>query len=129
MNQSQDAEHHQRDKGEQANPRLQEGIVLDFDRGDSNANQVNIQHHPLFELIEHQQDRAQIHAQNITEPQIGDGDDQHSRCADGAKEDHCCGNRVTLVSHLPDPRQQIGVNTHPQQMKAQQRFTPGERHQ
>ncbi|MNE43079.1 hypothetical protein D3C80_1372380 [compost metagenome] len=62
VNQRQDAQQHKGDEGKQPNTWLQEGVILHFNGRHPDAHQIDIQHHPLFKLLKHQQDRAQIHA-------------------------------------------------------------------
>ena len=72
MDKRQDTEQGEGDIGDKPDARLQEGVILHLNGGDADADQVNIQHHPLFEPLQHQQYRAQIHAQHVAQPQIGD---------------------------------------------------------
>ena len=129
MNKRQDAQQRQGDKRHQTDARLQEGVILHLDGGDADAHQIDIQHHPLFKLAEHQQHRPQVHPQHIAQPEIADGDHQQHRGDHRAKQYHGGGNRIALRGHLPDPLQDVGVDAYAQQMQAQQRFRPGERHE
>ena len=119
MDKRQDAQQRQGDKRHQADAGLQKGVILHLDGGDADAHQIDIQHHPLLELIEHQQHRAQVHPQHVAQPQIANRDHQQYRGDHRAKQHHRGGKRVALRGHLPNPLQDVGVNANSQQVKAQ----------
>ena len=129
MDKRQDAQQRQGDKRHQADAGLQKCVILHLDGGDADAHQIDIQHHPLLELIEHQQHRAQVHPQHVAQPEIANRDHQQHRGDHRAKQHHGGGKRVTLRGHLPDPLQDVGVDAHAQQVQAQQRLRPGKRHE
>lgn len=82
---------------------------------------VDIQHHPLLELLKHQKYRAQVHPQNIAEPQIGDSRHQHHRRADGAEQtiDAVSGSPPRVICQI---LHQVGIDAHAQQVQLQQRL-------
>ena len=72
MDKRQNTEQGEGNIGDKPDTRLQEGVILHFNGGDADADQVNIQHYPLLEPLQHQQYRSQIHAQHVAQPQVGD---------------------------------------------------------
>ncbi|MNI59472.1 hypothetical protein D3C73_1146360 [compost metagenome] len=129
MDQRQDAEQGERQVSDQRTAGLDIGVFFHFDCRHRHADQVNIEHHPLFQAIEHQQHRAQVHAQCVAETQVKQRQRQRQRGANSAKRHHAGGERIPLVAHLPDAFQQAGVNAHPQQADADQRLAESKGHQ
>ncbi len=67
---------------------LQRRIVLHFNRRHGDADQIDIEHDPLFQLLQHQQHRSQVHTKLMTNAEITDASHQRHRCADGAERHH-----------------------------------------
>ncbi len=90
--------------------------------GHANAHSDRYQHHPLFEFIEHQQHRAQVHAGRIYEPEIRNGGDQHQRCTNGAEKHHGCGHRIAPRVICQIPCSTLASMRNAEQVELQQRL-------
>lgn len=70
MDQRQQAEQGQCQIGNQGAAGLNICVFLDLDRRDHHTDQVNIEHDPLFQTLQHQQHWPQVHAERMAKPQV-----------------------------------------------------------
>ena len=128
MDHGQHAQHRQGNVSRQPIANLQRSIVLHFDGCHGDADQIDVEHHPLFELLQHDQYGPEVHAQAMTDTEVTDAGHQRYRRANSAERHHRSGQYITLLGHLNHTFQHAGINAHTQQPDIHQRQGKGEGH-